>query len=881
MAAVATQPVSIPEAGLSGLDSISFCQASLDEKLKKICDDFLTSQDPKLFNARIDDELNATKAATALSQPDDGALKAAAQQLINEILTFGETSYDDILGVKDSSSPEEVLRSWRRRGCTIRPYLSHGEATLQQSARKAFIALMRAARKKNVSQRDISEVVEWEGLVDLNALPDDDGTPPTEASVDEPPQEITNTYEKATDDMVALKLDPHDGEVLRRLTTHNLAIMEQNKKMGKLRSDLYRWIIPLEFFSPQYAEAAKRYKSLDEKPADKVAADDIDKLKQVVDTKITMHHFKQSWSIPSAGAYISSSTEIKRIMSCTNAHERLNVSLEADDATKIFAFRKIISTMHPVFAFRHDASEALNELCAAATEVGIDEDEVSFGREWDGGSWEDTRPGEDVVPEPPSAIKTLYSEATESMINLSKDPGDGAVISVVEKINEKIENLELSNDASRSSPRWTIDVEWWCQTFSDIAKQEAILKNDIEDQGAREKIKSLMENTTTYLKRSHLPSGWSYGSAEKFLQNIQGELDNHKKILDGVVLDMESIFHDITTLLQSLAGQSLNESQMSDAIDLVRSKSLMVDELKKKLEDTNDRFRNSRSANEVMEAVQASQNALSMAKQANQECNVARDLLASLPDSSQKSASNAVNYPWATMGLPDGKVVIGYRRSGKGYQVCVEDKVNGRFVRELRAGASIGRGIADEYCKTPGSCNMQESSAQFDKVDLKARDLVKLHFVATQQPKVRNADRRDIAPGSYCCVELGDKRIYMLTMTRFRRMMGRDKADEEMVKVCNEQNTPVPWEQQPLATYIKSTATKNTQNKQQIVAGVAGISHDTTNLESRISILEDKLNKFEAGLAPLVESTIKQAMSTLQDTIAAELAKALQAHSHQ
>ncbi|KAJ4027379.1 hypothetical protein NW756_014523 [Fusarium oxysporum] len=740
---------------------------------------------------------------------------------------------------------------------------------------------MRAARKKNVSQRDISEVVEWEGLVDLNALPDDDGTPPTEASVDEPPQEITNTYEKATDDMVALKLDPHDGEVLRRLTTHNLAIMEQNKKMGKLRSDLYRWIIPLEFFSPQYAEAAKRYKSLDEKPADKVAADDIDKLKQVVDTKITMHHFKQSWSIPSAGAYISSSTEIKRIMSCTNAHERLNVSLEADDATKVFAFRKIISTMHPVFAFRHDASEALNEICAAATEVGIDEDEVSFGREWDGGSWEDARPGEDVVPEPPSAIKTLYSEATESMINLSKDPGDGAVISVVEEINEKIKNLELSNDASRSSPRWTINVDWWCQTFRDIATQEAILKNDIEDQGAREKIKSLFENTDTYLKRSHLPSEWSYGSAEKFLQNIQRELDDRKKILDGVVVDMESIFHNITTLLQSLNGQSSNESQMSDAIDLVRSRNLMVDELKKKLEDTNDRVRNSRSANEVMEAVQASQNALNMAKQADQECNVARDLLASLPDSSQKSASNAVKYPWTTMPLPGGEVVIGYKKSGKGYQVCVEDKVNGRLVRELKAGASIGRGIADEYCKTPGSCNMQESSAQFDKVDLKARDLVKLHFVATQQPKVRNADRRDIAPGSYCCVELSAKRICMLTMTRFRRMMGRDKADEEMVKVCNEQNTPVPWEQQPLATYIKSTATKNTQNKQQIVAGVAGISHDTTNLESRISILEDKLNKLEAGLAPLVESAIKGAMSTMQDTITAELAKALQAHSHQ
>ncbi|KAF5616479.1 hypothetical protein F25303_13496 [Fusarium sp. NRRL 25303] len=858
MAAVATQLVSIPEAGLPSLDSISFCQASLDDKLKKICDDFIANQDPKLFNARIDNELNTTEVATVLSLPDGRALEAAARQLIDKILAFGGTSYDDILGVENSSSPKEVLRSWRLRGCTIRPYLLRGEATLQQNARKAFTALMCAARKKSISERDIYEVAEWEGLVDLNALPDDDGTPPTEASVEEPPQEIDNVYEKATADMVALKLNPQDVEVRKRLNTHNLAIMEQNKKMGKVRRDLYRWIIPLEFFSPQYMEAAKRYKSLDDKPADKVAADDIDKLKQVVDTKIIKHHFKQSWSIPSASAYVDSSKEIKKIMSCATAHERLNISTDADVATKITAFRK---------------------LCAAADAVGIDDTEVSFGREWDGGSWEDALEDEDAVPEPPSAIKKLYSDAKESMISLSGDPGDGAVISVVEEINEQIK--KLSNDASGSGPIWNINVEWWCQTFRNMAEQEAILRNDIEDRGAREKIESLIKNIDTYLKRSHLPSDWSYESAEKVLQKIRGELDAQKKILDVVVMDMKSISDGITTLLQRLNDQSPNESKISDAAKLVRSKYSIVDELKKKFGDANDKVRNSRSVIEVAEAVQASKNALNEAKQADEECNVARELLVSLPDPSQKSASNAVQYPWITMPLSGDKVVIGYKRSGKGYQVCVEDKVNGRLVRELKAGASIGRGIVDKYYKTPGSCNMQKSSAQFDEVDLKATDLVKLHFVATQQPKVRNVDRPYLAPGSYCCVELKNHGICMLTMTRFRRMMGKEKADEEMEQVCNEQNAPVPWKQQPLTTYVKSTATKNTQNKQQIVASVTGISHDATNLESRISMVEEKLNKFEAGLSQELNDSISKAigssMITIQNTITAEIEKALKA----
>ncbi|RBA11032.1 hypothetical protein FPRO05_14279, partial [Fusarium proliferatum] len=523
-------------------------------------------------------------------------------------------------------------------------------------------------------------------------------------------------------------------------------------------------------------------------------------------------------------------------------------------------------------------------LCTAAGEVGIDDTEVSFGREWDGGSWEDTRQEEDVIPEPPSAIKKLYLEAGESITKLSRDPDDGAVVSVVEDINNEIEKLELGNDASGSSPRWTINVEWWCQTFRDIVKQEDILKNDIEDQGAREKIESLVENIDTYLKRSHLPSDWSR-SAEEFLKEIQGELDAHKKILGAVVMDIKSIFDGITTLLQRLNDQSPNESKISDAAKLVRSKDLMVNELKKRLEATNDKVRNSRSVIEVAEAVQASKNALQEAKQADQECNEARELLASLPDSSQKSASNAVQYPWTIMPLSGDQVVIGYKRSGKGYQVCVQDKVNGRLVRELKAGASIGRGNAQNYCETPGSCNMTESSAHFDNVDLKATDLVKLHFVATQQPKVRNADRTDIAPGSYCCVELRDRGIFMLTMTRFRRMMGKHKADEEMEQVCNEQNTPVPWEQQPLTTYVKSTTTKNTQNKQQIVASVTGISHDTANHESRISILEERFNKFQTGLPQVLNDSITKAvassMPTMQNIIAAEIEKALQAHRQQ
>jgi hypothetical protein len=221
-------------------------------------------------------------------------------------------------------------------------------------------ALMRAAGQKNVHQRDISEVVEWEGLVDLNALPDGDGPPPTEASIEEPPQEIRNIYEKATDDMVELKLNPQDEEVKNRVNTYNNSIVEENRKNGKMRSDLYQWLIPVEFFSPQYAEAASRYRTLDDKPDDEGAARDIASLKDIVEQKIEKSHFMQAWGIPSASAYVESSKEIQRILSCSGYHDILQIGSEANEDTKLAAFQKIISTMHPIFAFRQDAKDALD-----------------------------------------------------------------------------------------------------------------------------------------------------------------------------------------------------------------------------------------------------------------------------------------------------------------------------------------------------------------------------------------------------------------------------------------------------------------------------------------------------------------------------------------
>jgi hypothetical protein len=126
----------------AGLNSIDYCQASLDEKLKKICQRFLDTQDPKLLNARIDsDEKIPGQAATVLGQPNEEALKAAAQTLIDAILGCDQNSHDAILGLKDNPSQEDVLSNWRLRGCIIRPFLSHGDDQLQQTARKAFIGM--------------------------------------------------------------------------------------------------------------------------------------------------------------------------------------------------------------------------------------------------------------------------------------------------------------------------------------------------------------------------------------------------------------------------------------------------------------------------------------------------------------------------------------------------------------------------------------------------------------------------------------------------------------------------------------------------------------------------------------------------------------------
>jgi uncharacterized coiled-coil protein SlyX len=466
------------------------------------------------------------------------------------------------------------------------------------------------------------------------------------------------------------------------------------------------------------------------------------------------------------------------------------------------------------------------------------------------------------------------------MQTLSRDPNNTEAREAITNINIGLTGMDLDGG---ESPPWCIDLEWWCRTFTDSQKEMEAFDNDLQDQNTKRRIINLNDIINEHINRNHFPAEWKPQPIDVFFQNRQADLESSKQSAVQYATERESIFLYITNLLKSLEDQSSKAShqpqtisKLADEINLVKGLYSSVETSLQSLRDMAEKVKNSQSYNYVKKAQTDHEAALVAAKKVVDECSRVEVWLKTLSDQPRGATSNRLKYPWATMELSDGEVVIGYRKAGNGFQVCVESEEKGRLVRRLQPGVSIGRGVAKEYCETEGSCNMQASSAAFDKVDLSTKDLVDLHFVATQQPKLRNAESKERNPGSYCCVELRGKGICMLTMSRFRRMLGQEQANKRIAQVCEEQHTPTPWGQEPLQIYQKSTTATKGQNMPRQVTGVTEIKNDATSLESRISNLENRLDGNEQGLLNLkqaMEAMMASQFSAMQDLLVSEIGK--------
>ncbi|KAJ3469768.1 hypothetical protein MRS44_003833 [Fusarium solani] len=847
------------------LDSGKAFQEQLNHKLQPIIDKFLASQNPADLEAPIDkkglaDNEDALKQVAGSLGVDSNSLVQKAQDEIERILSCDEKSYDKILNLNGMVTLEFALKQWRQLGCLIRPFIKQDDAKKQKNAARAFVRLLTAAKQNHIEKGDINEVVFWEGLVDLNAFINDTAAPVNETLLKEPPTEIRQIHQEAMEEVAALKLNLEDNNMLNKLHNFNFKIIEENQRNGLMRSKAHQWVIPLEFFHPQYILAAERYKDLEADPKSSNLVAEIQKLKFVVDEKIKRHHLASGWGIPSAEDYLKGVEEIKRIMSCSNDYEMLKITQDSDDGVKVKALRTITSMIHPIFSFQKDSTTALRKLLSAASRVDIKEDEINFCEDWTGEELEDdeTPPPEDPIEKPPQEILDLYKEASGHLVKLFDEPNNEQAKEDIRIINKRVYDIEDGLRANQMSDGyiWGIDLDWWCSRANECAQRWNALRKNYEDEAAKHDLQQLGRLFKSYVERNHFPDSWWIPTPEEYTDCLRNEEQGFKKTAQKQATDAEKHLSNMNDNLSKIPDGSAVEPTLRAKLEQIRNEAKkLVQDAETAVHDSKSAATEAQSSTCHFDAKRACEKAEHALAQVSQIVSPVADLqvqaLALVKDPTQRSVSRTIVYPWHTEELGDGQRLIGYVRAGTGFRVCVEREEEGRLIRRIIAGADIGRITAEDYSKVSGSKNMADSAFDLAGRNLGYKDIRDIHWVASATPKVCRKGKRYTSPTAYCCVALCDPdNVSLVTVTRLRKIAGQVKADEMIEKKCKEQKTPIPWEEEypeiicpasELAMAKGGQGASGTTLAPSRVNGQAG--NNITTIETRLATLEGERNQ--------------------------------------
>ncbi|KAJ3469834.1 hypothetical protein MRS44_003899 [Fusarium solani] len=858
------------------LDSGKAFQEQLDRKLQPFIDKFLASQNPADLEAPIDekglaDNEDALKQVADNLGVDSNSLVQKAQDEIERILSCDEKSYDKILNLNGMVTLEFALKQWRQLGCLIRPFIKQDDAKKQKNAARAFVRLLTAAKQNHIEKGDINEVVFWEGLVDLNAFINDTAAPVNETLLKEPPTEIRKIHQEAMEEVAALKLNLEDNNMLNKLHNFNFKIIEENHRNGLMRSKAHQWVVPLEFFHPQYILAAERYKDLEADPKSSNLVAEIQKLKFVVDEKIKRHHLASGWGIPSAEDYLKGVEEIKRIMSCSNDndYEMLKITQDSDDGVKVKALRTITSMIHPIFSFRKDSKTALQKLLSAASRVGIEEDERNFCEDWTGEDWEDDEnpPPEDPIEKPPQEILDLYKEASGLLLKLFDEPNNKQAKEDIQIIDDRVRRIEqtlLAQTMSDASPVWEFDPDWWYMHMDECAQYQNALRKNYDDEAAKNGLQQLGIIINYRVERHHLPDSLKLGTPEQYTNYLRNEEQEFKKIAQEKATDAEKHLSTMNDNLSKIPDGSAVEQTLRAQLEQIR------DDAKKLVRGAETAVHESKSAAAEAQsstchfdaklACEKAEGALARVSQmVSSMADLQVQALALVKDPTQPGVSRPIVYPWHTEKLNDGRRLIGYVRAGTGFQVCVEGEEKGRLIRRIIAGADIGRIVAEDYSKESRSKNMADSAFDLAGRNLGYKDIKDIHWVASATPKVRKDGKRYTSPTAYCCVALcAPDNVSLVTVTRLRKIAGTVQANEIIEKACREQQTPVPWEQ-PYQEIIYSASEEAIAKGGQGAPGTTlapsrangQAGSDIAAIETRLATLEGEFGNLKSDMKPM------------------------------
>lgn len=511
---------------------------------------------------------------------------------------------------------------------------------------------------------------------------------------------------------------------------------------------------------------------------------------------------------------------------------------------------------------------------------------------------DETPPPEDPIEKPPQEILDLYKEASGHLVKLFDEPNNEQAKEDIRIINKRVYGIEDGLHANQMSDGyiWGIDLGWWCSRTNECAQRWNALQKNYEDEAAKHDLQRIGRLIKSCVERNHFPDSWWIPTPEEYTDSLRNEEQGFKKTAQKQATDAEKHLSNMKDNLSKIPDGSAVEPTLRAKLEQFR------DDAKKLVRDAETVVHDSKSAAtaaqsstchfDARHACEKAEDALDRVSQiASSVAGLQVQALALVKDPTQP-VSHAVPYPWHTEELDDGRRLIGYRRAGGfGYRVCVEGEEDGRLIRKIIAGADIGKDEAGKYAEKSGSKNMADSASNLMDQNLGYGDVRKLHWVASATPKVCTEDARPKSAEAYCCVALRDpKDVSLVTVTRFRKIAGRVKANELIEKVCREQKTPIPWEQpyQQIKRSVSGPAiakggqgAPGTTLAPSSVNGQAG--NNITTIETRLATLEVEVGDLKKNIKPTIDSAISAAftsdefMKTMQGAIQVAVQAAMQA----
>lgn len=228
-------------------------------------------------------------------------------------------------------------------------------------------------------------------------------------------------------------------------------------------------------------------------------------------------------------------------------------------------------------------------------------------------------------------------------------------------------------------------------------------------------------------------------------------------------------------------------------------------------------------------------------------------------ESLKRSKTKQIEYPWPTRTMPDGSVIIGVRKIGRGMQVLIERaEEDGNLIRILEAASRVGFREVKAYDETPNRQNLAEKQSQYSYKD--RDDFKELLWVTKSRGQRQNEAARTKIPAADCCVRFtGTKGIRILTLSSFKKVLGVGDAKTQIKAVCHKDGILPPWDYGYLSSYYnpaeieKDPVQRRAIEDSQTEALSSRVGETKDNTIARLQLSMDNMNETMKSLTSLVQ----------------------------